>query len=314
MATTQPQVAQLTADPHVFLAGRPPMSEFLGFIGSQTIEGQAADKRALADAWRESNRHIRELETAEAGIADAATTSPLPTDLDELAAQVLGDPIVQRSFALTPIEIAVVDLNELVVYQKHINLAYAQQLHTSLKAATTPEEVFRFCLPFDRRYDPPTKWTQVAPNSWIFTSPSNDFRFLEASVLDPDQVHGLPVGGAATWLVALVVGYGSNYLTALRVEGRLILYNGSHRAYALREAGHTQVPCLIQDVTQREELEAIAGPEHPLTQEPDRYLSSARPAMLRDYFDEKLRMIVHVPRKARHVQITFNAGPADLPV
>src|SRR2546430_11202463 len=38
----------------------------------------------------------------------------------------------------------------------------------------------------------------------------------------------------------------------------LILNNGSHRAYALRELGITRVPCIVQHVSCREELNVLA--------------------------------------------------------
>jgi hypothetical protein len=37
------------ADPHVFLIGRPPITEFLQFVQTQTVEGQTAAVRALAE-------------------------------------------------------------------------------------------------------------------------------------------------------------------------------------------------------------------------------------------------------------------------
>lgn len=112
-------------------------------------------------------------------------------------------------------------------------------------------------------------------------------------------------------VVGLVVGYGSNYLSAIHVDGRLILNNGSHRAFALRERGITHVPCAVQQITRREELDVV-GPED-LKQYPDRYLSGPRPPVLKDYFDPQLRKIVSVPRHQRQVKIAFVVEPLDAP-
>jgi len=40
---------------------------------------------------------------------------------------------------------------------------------------------------------------------------------------------------------------------------RLILNNGSHRAFTLRQMGVTHVPCIVQHVSSRDELEVVAS-------------------------------------------------------
>lgn len=309
MRATTP--VDVSADPHVFLIGRPPIAEYLAFVTEQTVAGKnAPDVRALVDAWRAANDHVIELETTEAGTADNAVIGDVAPDLLTLRERVLADPIVQRSFALTPIDVGVVELDRLVVYQKRINLAHVECLRPRIEEATSASDIFRFCLPFESRVDPPTAFGG-GPGGWIFKSPSNDFRPLGAKVLEPDQVSGLDVAGVPTHVVAVAVGYGANYLSAADVEGRLILWNGSHRAYALREAGHTHVPCLINRVSRRDELEAMGQQE--VNAHPDRYLTAPRPPMLRDYFDEKLRLIAAVQGSVRQVQVGLNLGQADLP-
>jgi hypothetical protein len=307
----QQSVSAVSADPHVFLIGRPPLGEYLGFLTSQTVEGETSDPGSLTGAWRVANDHIRELEQTEQGWADSPAVQPLPDALNSARDRVLADPMVQHSFAIVPISIGVVDLDRLVVFQKHVNLAYVRELREQLGQRPGDEAVFHFCVPIDSRSDPPIHAARFAQNGWTFISPSTDLRMLEAAVIEPSQVARLDVGGVPKAILAVVVGYGSNFLSAIRAEGRLILNNGSHRAYALREAGFTHVPCLIQDVSRREELEVMANRE--LAQNPDLYLTAARPPVMKDYFDEALRMIVHVPRKVRHVQVAFNAEPRDLP-
>ena len=59
--------------------------------------------------------------------------------------------------------------------------------------------------------------------------------------------------------MGVAVGFGSNFMSAIYAENRLILHNGSHRAYTLRALGHTHAPCVIQHVYSREELNVIAS-------------------------------------------------------
>ena len=302
-----------SADPHVFLIGRPPVTEFLQFVQTQTVEGQTTAVRALADEWRAANDRIHALEKSEAGIADSPEVEALSPELKTVGDAFLADPLVERSYPLGNVSVGMVHLDNVVVFQKFVNLAYAQQLGDYLGSEPEPETVFDFCLPRERRYDPPVTKGQTAQGGFVFNSPSTDFRILGVKALEPDQVLGLDVSGVPATVVAVAVGYGSNYLMTLRVGGRLVLWNGSHRAYALRANGIARVPCVIQDVSRRDELEAHGGPDHPLNTHTDLFLTHPRPPLLKDYFDEQLHTIVHVPRRYRQVQLGFNGGQADLP-
>jgi len=143
--------------------------------------------------------------------------------------------------------------------------------------------------------------------------PADLVRYLDSDVGRSFVEQYLEARGGETRLARLAVGYGANYLTAIEIEGRLVLQNGSHRAYALREAGHTRVPCLIQRVSRREELEAIIGADHELNRRPELFLEAARPPVLKDYFDPQLRMLVHVPRTARQLRVAVNFEAFDVP-
>jgi hypothetical protein len=109
----------------------------------------------------------------------------------------------------------------------------------------------------------------------------------------------------------LTIGFGSNYLNALEVEGRLVLNNGSHRAYALRDLGLTHAPCIVQQVTRRDELDLVASGDVQVN--PDRYLKVPRPPLLKDYFDPQLRKVVPVPRKNRLVRVQYGFEQSDVP-
>jgi hypothetical protein len=311
-----PAAVQVDANPHLFLVGHPPVTEFIGFVTTQTLEGRDGDhavQSALMDAWRNGNDHLLALEEQEGGYADGVELSELPEKLKQLAAEALTDPGLQRNYALTPISIEWIELDRLVIFQKQINLAFVDQLVAQLVEDPDAKRIFDFALPYKQRNDPPVAFGQQADGTWIFKSISNDFRILNAELLEPGQIAGLDAGGVPVKVVALSVGYGSNYLTALSVEGRLVLTNGSHRAYALRAAGQTHAPCLVQHVSRRDELRVLVGDNHALVTQSETFLETTRPPLFKDYFDEQLRMIVNVPSSIRQVQVGFNLGQADLP-
>jgi hypothetical protein len=293
-------------DRHVYLLGRPPLGEFLGFVTE--AQGAAADISQLGNEWRTANDHIRDLEASEPGIAD----NPSLAEPDEkaLADRVLTHPVVRKTFAVVPYSIKIVELDHLVVYQKHINIDFVEQLKQSMADPSGIESVYSMAFPLGRGF-PPVSRARVAQNAFAFVSPSTDIRLLDAVVLEPDQIVGYRPPGFPAGVVALVVGFGSNLLSAIHVENRLVLNNGSHRAYALRDLGITRAPCLIQHVSRREELNVIARGE--LVDRTDVYLRSPRPPILKDYFDPLLRKEILVPSKVRQLRVIFGEESVDLP-
>ncbi|SRR6266581_2264615 len=305
-----PQAQQGKVDEHVFLIGRPPLGEFLAFITTQAVGGNAISQGMLAAEWRKANDHLRKLEIDEAGWADNPEIKAVPGAQEPLAKEVHADPMFQRSFQVVPTDIGIVQLDRLIVFQKSINLKYVQSLQAGLGRKPSEDDIFRFCLSVKHPH-PPVRVVQTNLNSFTFISPSNDFRFVEPRLWgSTDFVNYVPYG-PVTGVLGLVLGYGSNFVTALQAENRLVLINGSHRAYALREMGITQIPCLIQHISRREELEVVISGE--VSQKPDLFLKAARPPLLKDYFDPELRKQVQVAGKDRMVKITFGVETTDIP-
>jgi len=272
------------------------------------------EEPALVKAWQTAHERVRRLETDEAGLADNPPMRPLGPEYEPLLIELFQDPLVRDGFNTVPSDIALVELDRLVVYQKHIDLTYVRQLTRSLGECgrtLSDEQVFRTCLLHDHD-EPPVKWSRVQHDRFVFVSPSNALRFLGAAPLQPDQIKDYPARGKFVGLVGIAVGLGSNFLNAVYAEKRLVLNNGSHRAYALRQLGVTHVPCFIQHCASRDEVDAVAATE--VRKNPDLYLKAPRPSMLRDYFDPELHLVMPVYRRLRQVTVRFeieeNAVPA----
>ncbi len=302
-ALTQPQ------DEWVFLSGRPPMGEYLGFVKSNAADEAAVSIQTLSDEWRAANSRIVQLEQSEAGVADNPMIEPIPDDLQELVAQVQNASMFQRSFQVVPPTIGMIELDQLVVFQKHINTTYAADLKARLGATPSSADIFKLCLPVDHQ-PPPLRRMRVGPNSYVFISPSNDIRFLESIDVDAPRITGYEPQGPGNGVIGIVVGFGPNYLNAVYANNRLVLNNGSHRAYALRDLGVKKVPCIIQHVNHPEEL-AVVSPS--IATNPALYLGHPRPSMLKDYFDPQLRKLVPVWRKFRQIKIEFGVDLLDVP-
>src|SRR5205814_6774018 len=145
------------------------------------------------------------------------------------------------------------------------------------------------------------KWSRVHGNQFVFVSPSNDLRFLCTMRIQAEHIKDYPRTGTLVGVVGIGVGFGCNFLNAIYAENRLILNNGSHRAYTLRKLGITHAPCIVQHVSSRDELDVVASSD--IRNNPDLYLKHPRPMMLRDYFLPKLHKVMPVHRRLRQVTV-----------
>lgn len=304
-----PQHAAQPQDEWVFLSGRPPMAEYFGFVKANAADADAVSIQTLSDEWRAANKRIVELEESEAGIADNPVIEELPEDMKALAAQLQDTNMFKRSFQVVPVIIGMVDLDRLVVFQKHIDTTYAATLKARLGTTPSDKEIFELCLPIDH-HQPPIRRMRVGPTSFVFVSPSNDLRFIESIDFDASRIEGYDPQGPASGVIGIVVGFGANYLTAVHANNRLFLNNGSHRAYALRDLGIKRAPCIVQVVSLPEEL-AVVSPL--IAANTQFYLGNARPSILKDYFDTELRKLVPVFRKATQVRVDFGFDTTNVP-
>jgi hypothetical protein len=296
-------------DELVFLTGRPPMEEAIAFVKESSTSGDIDLARLAAD-WKAANARIQELEKTESGIADDPPMAALPALMEPLRQKLLGDPIFKSSYSMIPNRIAMVGLDRLVVYQRYIRMDLVRAIQAGLGPRPSTEDIFTTCLPYNHPR-PDFHADMTARGSFDFTSESSDLRFLDVRLLGPEQLTGYSPPGPVAAVVGLVVGFGSNFLNAVHVENRLILNNGSHRAYALREMGIERVPCIVQDARGREELGTLISQE--VCRNADRYLNGPRPPILKDYFDPALRRSLKAVHKLRQVRVSFEVRQTEVP-
>jgi hypothetical protein len=308
-AELQPDHQRDRADESLYLIGRPPLDRLLSFARNQGVNPPGEGR--LVEVWNAARERVRQLEKDEAGLADNPPLLPLGPEYEPLLVDFLKDPLVRGGFNTVPTDVVLVELDSLVVSQRHIDLTFARRLAGRLGPAPSRDALFRTCLPFDHPR-PPVNWSRMDRDKFVFVSPSNDLRFLGSMPMEAGHVTGSPPPGVVVGVVGLAVGFGSNFLNAIHVEGRLILNNGSHRAYALRAMGITHVPCIVQHASSREELSLVASSE--VRRHPDRFLKNVRPSMLRDYFDPKLHVVLPVHRRVRQVTVRFTVHEEYVPV
>jgi hypothetical protein len=288
------------AERMLVLNGQPTVQDFVRNVKRSAIDGYNEDDVLLAREWNRARDHMRELEVTQRGFADAATVAPLPHSMNEIAESEPLDAETVRSVQLLPYRWGLVELDRMVIYQKGIDLSYAERVQASLPSRLTDEQVFRIAMGNSCDH-PPVDVTTVDGNTFVFTSPSLDLRILSATPFNPTGKQPPNLFGHATAALGVFVGYGSNLLQAVHLHDRLLLMNGTHRAYVLRSSGVTHVPCLIQYASTRDDLDVVASLE--IKSGFDRYFMAKRPPVFKDYFDDHLRKIIPVRRRKRVLQV-----------
>ncbi len=286
----------------LLLLGQPPLREYLDFVRDMAVGGEHADPRALCDEWRQANDYYYELEQSEAGVADGAGYRDLDPALAPLAERMASDPRFRRAFDTLPTSFAMVELDRLVIYQTRVSHDFVGTLQTRLGSAPQAEDLFRFCLPTGDRATH-VQVSQAGARHYRFTSKSMDLRFQGPTLLTPDQISGHVSFGPIGGVLGLAIGFGSNLLNVVRADGRLLLADGYHRACALRALGVAYAPCVVQDVTRRDELN-IAAPRQ-VAEAPAFYFKTARPPLLKDFFDPRIRKLLPVRQTRRVVEVSF---------
>lgn len=290
--------------PHeeTWLLGQPSLWEYLEFVRESVVDGADIDPAKATAEWRTANAYYEELEESESGIADRAECRALDGNLSSLAAEVAAHPSFRKVFDTMPTEFGMVELDKLVLYQKSVTSTFVDTLKARLGPNPSPDALFRFCMPLDKP-DIPVQAHAMGSNRFVFRTASTDFRFHQPVLLRPDQVSNYVSIGPVSGVVGLVVGFGSNLLNVIKVDNRLLLHNGYHRACALRALGVTHAPCIIQPVATRDELEVTA--KSTVSRNPDFYFKSARPPVLKDYFDPKIRKVLPVHKHVRIIEVNF---------
>jgi hypothetical protein len=286
----------------LWLLGQPPLARLLEFVESTVVGGDTFDRIALTGAWRAANDLYLELERSEAGIANAGDHRALDPALAPLAAEVQAHPNYRLSFDTLPTTFAMVDLDHLIVDQQHVTGTFVESIAARIGPTPDAQALFRLCMPLHSP-EAPVQIRKVGAHRYVFRSRSLDFRFHEAALLAPAIAAGHAAFGPVAGIVGLVVGFGCNFLNVVRVGKRVLLANGYHRAVALRAAGVRHAPCVMQTATRVDELQVCVKSR--IADAAEFYFESARPPLLKDFFDARLTTRLPIRPRTRQIEVSF---------
>lgn len=291
----------------IWLVGQPPLADYLDFVLKKVVGAADANPGALVDEWRIANDHYHDLSSSEAGIAERIQCRALPGSLRPLEDQVRANAWFRRSFCELPVSFAMVELDKLIVSQTHVERGH----HDGI-AATLGRDLkrrFQFCIPLEREL-PPVRIQRFGDHRWLFSSSSTDLRERTPMLLRGEQLEQIGADGPVAAMLGLPVGFGSNFMSAVRSGKRIVLQNGYHRAYALRRVGITHAPCIIEEVTRKDELRV--GGDDEVNDDPEFYFAAPRPPLLKDFFDPRFAKTLSVRQidTVVEVEIKVRSGTA----
>lgn len=199
----------------------------------------------------------------------------------------------------------------MVVWQRTVNLTSCERLKGMIGPELTVEQLIRVATGGVDDQRPALHIVPHDGNTFSFSSPSNDLRALAITPVLPEQITGRRPTGHIGGVLGIFVGYGSNLITAVHMRNRLVLLNGTHRAYTLRTLGATHVPCLIEEASSMEDLDLLGSAD--FKQDAERLLMSPRPPLFKDYFDERLFKVFEGPRRNLVLRVEVKVQQTSIP-
>jgi hypothetical protein len=285
-------------------------AEVLQHVRTQAVTEEAARLPAILAGWSGVQPRVADLTSREAGIQDAIQITPVPEQHEAKLESFASDNLFRKTFSQHPVAFGVVEIDKMVAPQRAVNLDYVSRLRTKYPTTPTMDELLDICASPKREMDP-IQHLEIAPNTHVFSSPNSDIRFLGAFLkeLTNEDLNHAVSGGLPAAAVISFVGYGGAPVNVFLSGNRIVLNNGFHRVYALRGVGVTHVPVVIQHVRDpRLELPPlIAGL-------PREYLlGSARPVLMKDFFEEGFTITLKVRERLKMVTVAIGGNQHDIP-
>jgi hypothetical protein len=142
-----------------------------------------------------------------------------------------------------PFDYRLVEIDPLLAFQVNINLNISERFARTLTDRPNLDELVRYALPFNQpeeRYEQ-SELRQDA-DGWNSVDVSvPNFSPCSWCVADAD------CAGLKQKFVGVSISAILPFIHVVRLSGRCCLWNGYHRAIALRQLGFTHVPCMFRE-------------------------------------------------------------------
>jgi len=234
----------------------------------------------------------------------------VPEEYHPLLRRYAADTLFKRTFFSLPVSFGMIEIDKLVAAQRTVNLDYVARLRKQFPSKPTLAELLEICVAPTRPMDP-VQHLEIGPNVHVFSSPNSDIRFLGSFLkeITPEDVEAAALGGLPVAAVISFVGYGSAPINVFKAGRRIVLNNGFHRVFALRQAGVTHIPVVIQ-TSNNPTLDfppTVAGL-------PKEYLLAVtRPVLMKDFFEPDFAITLRIRDRIKTVTLAMNVNQHEVP-
>lgn len=143
-----------------------------------------------------------------------------------------------------------VEIDPILAFQFHVTEKAANSHGAGMSDPPTIQEMLTACLPQQVTGEQPI--ISIQASGLLIKSKDLNYRMMAVLNHAENPNDQININGALT-------GFGSNIVQVVRFDNRCFLRNGYHRAYSLRKAGATHMPCLLLDVDNFEGVMPGAG-------------------------------------------------------
>lgn len=283
-----------------YILGYPNLRDVVRFVKENAVDSSDARIDEYANQWWRAHRWLGEAASGEADSVNEPRLRSLPDEMQRPAEKLLEHPEIHRVAHHLAYAWKLVDIDSLVVTQRFVNLRVVDDIRAAISQLPAAERLLDVASGAALAR-PSVHVTRSASGGFWISSHTAGLRFMRVEASAPE---GTQAGVTAEQVCAGIhvsVGFGLNYLAAYRINGRLLLNNGTHRLCALRQLGIKSVPCLVLDVETEEQIAITLSSE--ILEHRDLYLRSPRPPVFGDYFNERLRAIIPTHRMMRVLRL-----------
>jgi len=276
-------------------------------IKNKCIDEEINNSGEILQSWLDATESLRQIEKQENGAADNCEISEINSGLIEAIRQ---NPSIKNTFSSDVLDFGMVEIDNIIAPQRDVLLDYVDELTKKIPKNPSEDELLKFCL-IPEQQVPKPKPTRKDSSSFYFSTPSHDFRFLGGFLkkeITKEDVDSTKVGGFPTHAIVLFVGYGVGCMNAISVNGRVILNNGFHRAYALRKKGITKVPLLLKKIGNAD----LDFPNDVHGLKKDYLLKHSRPILVKDFFNDDLVRVFKRKKNTTLVNIKWNSDKTSI--
>jgi hypothetical protein len=285
-------------------------AEVTHYIRTQAIPDESARLNEFLNKWADLQPRVQQLIQNESGLPDMITLSDLPRGYESQVGRYTGDELFKRTFSDLPIDIGMVEIDKLIAAQRTVNLEYVGRLKSSFPKSFGISELLEICVAPTRPMDP-IQHLELGPNVHVFSSPNADIRFLGSFLknITNEDLEAAVHGGIPAAAIISFVGYGGASVNVIRAGNRVVLNNGFHRVFALREAGVTHIPVVIQ----LSNNPALDFPPQVAGLPKEYLLGMPRPVLMKDFFEPDFAITLRVRKRIKVITLSAGVGQHDVP-